>query len=143
MTVLEYVKDLLEACPVISLENVQTDTADPEAMLYSISQEPVDPVVTQYLRGQADKQLAFHLFCWKKSYTETSREQNYANYEALSRWFEQVSILHDFPPMNENQRPQKIQVVGNPYEHEKQDDAMAACYGMQCVFYYFEKGVLQ
>lgn len=142
MTVLEYVKDLLETCPAISLEDVQTDTADPEEMLYSITQEPVAPVVTQYFRGEADKQLAFHLLCWKDRYTEDLREQNYQNYEALSQWFNKLNNLHQLPTMESGRMAQRIEVVGNPYEHEKQDDATAACYGMQCVFYYFEKGVI-
>lgn len=142
MTVLDYVKDLLKKCPVISLDGVQTDNANETEMLYSISQEPVNPIVRQYTRGEALKQFSFHLFCWKSSFTDAARDENYRNYEALAEWFKSITFHRDFPSMGERREARAVKIQGNPYEHDKSEDADAALYGMQCVLNYFEKGEL-
>lgn len=138
--ILPYVKELLQSCPVISLEDIQTDNANESEMLYSISPEPTNSIVKRYF-GESKMQFVFDLFCFKQSATDELRDQNYYNYESLSDWFHKISKNRELPTMGDLMVPIRIEAIGSPYEHYKSEDGESALYGIQCAFYYMKKEI--
>lgn len=136
--ILTYIKALLSSCPTVLIEDIQTDNASEEDLLYSVSPEPVNPVVKHYF-GETKMQFVFDLFCDMDRCTDEMRNQNYYNYEALSEWFSQISRARQFPNMSENLTPLKIEALSSTYENYKSENGDRALYGIQCAFYYMKK----
>jgi hypothetical protein len=131
----------MAACPYVTLAPETNNSDENEQEIYSIEPEPVNPIVRQYVRGEADKRFAFSLLSWESRLTEEKRVANYQIYGQLAEWFEEITRSGLFPPMGGKREPIRIAVTGNGYMHDTSNDNDTCQYLMQIEFVYHERSL--
>ena len=143
-TILQSVCDYFLACPLmpgnqLNVEYLPESTRK-NGIAFSIDVMPVDPVIRQYLGGDALCQFVFTLSS-VNDYGE-SVLQNITNnglYENLSSWLQRKTRKRDFPNLPTGMTPQRIEAINIGYLFESSENT--AKYQIQCrLTYYREAG---
>lgn len=141
MSLVEYIVQLMAACPHIAIESTEmhVDGVDENAPGYSIDNEPVNTIVKRYLNGDAIRQFTFALTSRKDTFTNEEKAQNTFLFEEVTNWMEQQTRLRRLPVLDVDRRPMKLEALDSGYPLEMSEDNNSGLYAMQCRLTYYEK----
>lgn len=139
MSLTEYVTQLLLTCPLLVDHGVNVDLVEADPINYSISPEPVSPVLKRYRDGSSVRVFSFLLLARQYTTSDNERIANAALYENLTRWLIKQTRERALPTIDGSRSAQKIETVGSSYLLEREDDANSAVYSMQIQLQYYQK----
>lgn len=143
MSVAEFVKQLMLACPHVNVTalDMHIDRVDAEALSYSIESLPSDPIAKRYLNGDTIRVFPFALTARRSFILDEDRETNSDSYEKVALWMEELTRKRKLPAMAAGQTPQKLQATGHTYVMEPAEDGNTALYVMQAQLIYYQKRI--
>ena len=137
MTIVESLYQYFKACPLLGDNKINIDYLPEKNREYTIDTITCDPVIRKYIRGPALKQYLF-AFGSREAYGSDAL-QNLANsgfYEQFAKWLDTQTKTKNFPSMELNQKPTRIEAQSSGYLFNS--DTETARYQIQCWLVYYE-----
>lgn len=136
---IEYIRNIINSCPL--LENGKRVNVDyiGEAMSYSIDVLPCDPVIEKYVDGGMKKQFQFS-FTSKEEYDEDARVniENSGFIEKFEEWLQKLgNWKNPLPDMEEKKLPIRFETLNKGYLYDV--DGKNAKYRIECRFIYTQE----
>lgn len=135
MTLIEYIRGVLQTCPLLENERINVDFLDAENGSYSINTSPAAPIVRRYVWGSL-RQYVF-TFTTNEWYGAEIRQNldNAGFFEAFAKWLENVDLPDT---LAEGQEPIRCEILSSGYAFLTDEDA--ARYQIECRLIYKQKG---
>jgi hypothetical protein len=136
MKLIEYVRTLLQSCPLLAGDRINADFLDAEHGSYSVDTSPAEPIVQRYVNGDSRRQFVF-TFCSNEFYGEEIRQNldNIGFWEDFADWLEHVPLPDT---LGDDKTPQSIEILASGYAFMTEADA--ARYQIECRLLYRQKG---
>ena len=133
---IEYIRDIINACPLLE-ENkrVNVDYVG-ETMSYSIDALPCDPIIEKYVDGGIKKQFQF-AFTSKEEYDEDARVniENSGFFEKFEEWLQKLgNWKNPLPDMEDKKLPIRFETLNKGYLYDVEE--CKAKYRIECRFIY-------
>lgn len=138
-TLIGVLQEYLEQCPLLRGRRLNVDYLPKRPIAYMISPSPVDPVITQYHGGAAQKQFVF-VIASVNAYGEEvlTNLANSGFYEALEAWMRTQTRRRQLPRLPGSRTAMRLEALSIGYLYDA--SATEAHYQIQCRLVYYQKG---
>lgn len=133
---IEYIRDIINKCPLLEQgKRVNVDYVG-EKMSYSIDALPCDPIMKRYVDGGMKMQFQF-AFTSKEEYDEDARVniENSGFFEKFEDWLQKLgNWKNPLPDMEEKKLPIRFETLNKGYLYDVEESK--AKYRIECRFIY-------
>lgn len=106
-----------------------------EGTQYAVLPLPGQRIIEQYLNGATVREFPFAFQSMESTADDLERLETAGFYEAFADWLESQTASEDFPTLEENQEPTKIEALGWAFLYE-QGVSDTGIYQIQCKLTY-------
>lgn len=137
--VIEYIRNVIKACPLLEEgKRVNVDYIG-ECMSYSIDVLPCDPIIKKYVDGGSKKQFQF-AFTSKEEYDEDARVniENSEFFENFEEWLQKLGDRKNpLPDMEKGKAPILFETLNKGYLYDVEESK--AKYRIECRLIYSQE----
>lgn len=139
MSILEAIRTYMLEFPELKPNSaLWSDHSAGDAIQYSIVQIPSTRVLAEYLDGKSDRQYTFAFQSTESTLDELARYENAEFFDKLDAWFEAQTENEQFPTLEANQFPEKIETLS--WSYLMQEQSGTGVYQVQCRLLYQQTG---
>ena len=115
-TIIESIREYFNTCPILDEQALlSVDSLSKEPINYSIDTMPADPIVHQYVDGSSVNQHVFTFNSKEVFGNNTDNLENIGFYERLTDWIEEQNKMGNYPKLDGNKIPIKIEASTGGY----------------------------